>query len=81
MDPLNADDPELRARARFYYIGAMRLAGAFMVMAGMIIAAGRWPLVDPDTDRIIGAVIAILGFADFFIVPILLARRWKSPPQ
>lgn len=76
--PVEPPAPDGRdpARARYYLIAALRLGGAALVIAGIMAMEGRL-----DWGREVGTVLAIAGLVDFFLVPRLLARRWKSPPQ
>ena len=64
-----------QARNRFLAISLLRLAGALLVMFGLVIAAGRLP----DVSRIVGIVAVLIGALDFALVPLLLARRWRTP--
>jgi hypothetical protein len=64
-----------QARNRFLAISLLRLAGALLVMFGLVIAAGRLP----DVPRIVGIVAVLIGALDFALVPLLLARRWRTP--
>jgi hypothetical protein len=64
-----------KARNRFLAISLLRLAGALLVMFGLVIAAGRLP----DVPRIVGIIAVLVGAADFALVPLLLARRWRTP--
>lgn len=63
------------AAARFAVIQVMRLAGVAMVVLGMLVATGRLPQLPAWS----GYLLLVLGLADVFIVPTLLARRWRSP--
>lgn len=76
-----ATNPDTLARNRFFAIGAMRIVGVLLAMAGFLIIRGVWPLVDPATDRIIGIAFVLIGVFDFAIMPIILARRWRSPKE
>jgi hypothetical protein len=64
-----------KARNRFLAISLLRLAGALLVMFGLVTAAGRLP----DVPRIVGIVAVLVGALDFALVPLLLARRWRTP--
>ena len=74
-----ASNPGTLARNRFFAIGAMRVVGALLAMLGFVIIRGVWPLIDPATDRIIGTALVLIGVFDFAVMPIILARRWRSP--
>jgi len=65
------EDP---ARKRFLTIQAVRTAGVVMILLGMLVLRGKigW-------HPAIGWVLLINGMADVFVVPLLLARRWRSP--
>lgn len=66
-------DAEARARSRFFAIGMLRLGGAVVTMLGLLILAGR--IAAPD---LAGYLLLVVGLVDFFVVPVLLARRWRS---
>ncbi|MFZ1741609.1 MAG: hypothetical protein WAT93_02080 [Pontixanthobacter sp.] len=65
---------EALARKRFYTLSIIRLIGAISVMLGMMAAGGLsgWPIW-------IGYVLLIIGFGDFYIIPRMLAKRWRTP--
>lgn len=63
------------ARNRFFIISIVRLGGAALMLAGMVIAYGRWQGV----PQMAGIPVALLGAFGFAVAPRLLARRWKSP--
>lgn len=65
------DDP---ARARFFILQLVRLAGVAMVLTGLAVTQGAldWPPA-------VGVVLVAAGFIDVFFVPRLLAKKWRSP--
>lgn len=67
------------AKKRFFALSAMRLMGAFFILAGFVLIRGAWTLAGQPTDRWIGVAVVIVGVFDFAIMPRLLARRWRSP--
>lgn len=76
MNP--ADDAQ--ARNRFFVLSSMRFFGAVMAIAGFILIAGKWSLTgDADLDRYLGIGAVLFGAFDFAVVPMLLARQWRSP--
>jgi hypothetical protein len=76
-DPLSGEPaPDSLARQRFLVMQVMRLAGMALVVFGVLIARGIVPL-----PAIAGYVLAVVGIFDAFMMPVILARRWKSPPQ
>ena len=63
------------ARARFYILSTVRLGGALLMLAGIVIVYGRWPGV----PQLAGIAVTFVGAFGFAIAPRLLARRWRSP--
>ncbi len=61
---------------RYFAIQLVRLGGAVMIAAGLGAIAGKLAL--PGT---IGIALVLIGLLAFAWVPVLLARRWKSPPE
>ncbi|PEQ13936.1 hypothetical protein B2G71_06450 [Novosphingobium sp. PC22D] len=62
------------ARDRFFAIQAVRIAGVVQVVIGMLIAAESIAL-----PAWAGYVLLANGLIDTFVIPLLLARRWRSP--
>jgi hypothetical protein len=68
-------EEETRAQYRFLVINIVRITGAIMLAVGLaIIARGAFGL-----PKEAGYVLFFFGLADFMLVPLLLARKWKSP--
>ncbi|WP_226019134.1 hypothetical protein [Novosphingobium sp. FKTRR1] len=66
------------ARGRFAVLQLVRLSGALLALLGAMIAGGKvgWLAGVPEGA---GYALLAVGLADFFALPPLLARRWKSP--
>lgn len=64
------------AKARFWFIAAHRLIGAALIMLGILAMQGAL-----DWGKGVGKVLAILGLIDFFVIPLVFARMWKSVPR
>ncbi len=64
------------AAARFWLMQLLRLSGAVLVMIGAAIMAEAI-----DLPFAIGLLLVLLGLAEFFVVPRLLARRWRTPEE
>lgn len=64
------------AKSRWIAIQLIRLTGVAMAVLGLVVLGGRidWP-------PITGYILAAAGLFDAMVVPRLLARRWKSPPE
>jgi len=62
------------ARNRWLAINAVRVAGVVMVLVGLLIVQRVIP--EPAWA---GYTILAVGIADVFLVPLVLARKWRSP--
>lgn len=67
------------AKKRFVALSLLRLMGALMVLAGFALIAGGWSLAGSPNDRWIGTALVLVGMFDFAIMPLILARRWRTP--
>ena len=68
------------AKAKFAAIQLARLSGVALVLVGLLVNADRLPALSGLPDAA-GLVLIGIGLVDFFAVPTLLARRWRSPPE
>jgi hypothetical protein len=44
-----------------------------------VLIRGGFELAGQPTDRWIGVAVVLIGAFDFAVMPLLLARRWRSP--
>jgi hypothetical protein len=72
VEPVSEDD----ARTRFFVIGATRLIGVVIVLAGILGLKGRLPIPGVAAYAFIA-----FGLFDVFAVPLILARKWRTPPE
>lgn len=72
----DAPKPADPAKARFLFMAAHRVVGAVLVMLGMLAMQGAL-----DWGKDIGKILAIVGLIEFFVMPIVFARMWKSLPK
>lgn len=75
-DLSGAPEPTKLEKQRFMAIQIMRVMGAVLVLLGILIAGGK-----VDLPVLIGYVFVILGMVDFFVMPKVLARRWRTPGE
>ncbi|MDQ0565877.1 hypothetical protein GRI55_00485 [Erythrobacter citreus] len=61
------------AKARFLTIQAVRLSGVVTAVLGALVLGGILPL-----PEIAGYILVAMGVAEIFILPIVLAKRWRS---
>lgn len=64
------------ARSRHFAIVAVRFAGVALILAGILVVRGALEL--PDAA---GYVLLVLGLAGFFVMPTVLAHRWRSSEE
>lgn len=69
-------DPDSQARNRFVVLNLVRLSGAVMLTFGLLAVAGALPAL----PTIVGYALVVIGLVDFLVVPVMLARRWRTPP-
>ena len=74
MDNRRSDDP---ARNRWMVMQAARMAGAIMIVLGIVAAEGE----GIDLPGWAAYLLIAVGVFGVFAAPILLARRWHSPRQ
>jgi len=66
---------ETLAARRYWMLQFTRLAGIFTTFTGAMFVAGR---IDAgEASAIIGPALFVAGPLMFFVVPILLAKKWK----
>lgn len=62
------------AKQRFFIMQAIRWAGVAMILLGLLILRG-----EIDWHPALGWALLINGMVDVFVLPPILARRWRSP--
>ena len=68
-------EPTDPAKARFFALGLIRLGGVALAFLGVAIIAKR--LVEPA--EIIGGILLFIAAIDVLVVPVLLAKKWRTP--
>ena len=63
-----------RARARFAILTAIRVTGVALAFAGAAVMSGH----SGGLPRTSGLVLLVMGVIEVMVVPIILARKWKS---
>jgi hypothetical protein len=69
------------ARQRFIAISLFRLSGVLILMFGFMIMLQKFAFVSGDKAKVMGAIIATVGMFQTIIVPRILARAWRTPPE
>lgn len=84
--PLPPTDPdaaarESAARRRFHALNFFRLSGVVLVAFGFLVMMQRFGFVQGQKAKIMGAIIASAGMFQALVVPRILLRAWRTPPQ
>jgi hypothetical protein len=67
--------PSDEERRRFFVINLVRLSGVALILIGILVVNGAIGL-----PAAAGYVFVPVGLVEVFIVPLLLARKWRTPP-
>lgn len=62
------------ARNRFMVLNAIRLGGLILVLVAIAIGYGKI-----DAPVFIAYILAPLGLFEFFFLPNIVARKWRTP--
>lgn len=68
------------AAARWAVIQVVRLVGVATVLVGVLHQAGRIAILE-GIPAWFGYVLIAVGVVEVFYMPLLLARRWRTPPE
>ncbi|KLI64271.1 hypothetical protein [Aurantiacibacter marinus] len=71
-----ADQGHDPAKARWAMLQLIRAGGLLFILGGMVILSDA--IAGPP---ILGIGLLLIGMFEFFFLPVLIARRWKSPPE
>ena len=69
-----------KARNRWLVITLMRFTGFALAVLGLLMTQGAVDIVG-EVNRVVGYLLLVAGLADGFVVPQLLARKWRSPRE
>lgn len=69
---------EAEAKSRFLIINLVRFSAILIVFAGAANIGGK---LMSEAAPTLGYVLLILGAIDFFVAPVLLKRKWRTPDQ
>ena len=66
-------------RRRFITINLVRIGGTVIVLVGLLLWQTGW--IRPGGAMEIGLPMALVGLAISFGGPLVLARKWRTPPS
>lgn len=64
------------AKARWAMLQLIRAGGLLFILGGMVILSDA-----VSGPPVLGIGLLLIGLFEFFFLPVLIARRWKSPPK
>jgi hypothetical protein len=67
------------AMGRYFALQVVRASGAVLVLLGVLVQAGKGPGPLAALPPLAGIVMALAGLWDFFFLPRIVARRWRTP--
>ena len=76
---MTPEDRERLAKSRWQTLQLLRFTGIVVMILGMWIWAGD--ILRPGGWPAVGIPLLALGAFEALVLPVMLARRWKSPPQ
>ncbi|WP_340587167.1 hypothetical protein [Erythrobacter alti] len=71
-----ADQDHDPAKSRWMMLQAIRLGGLLLLLGGIVILSER-----VSGPQALGIGMIVIGMFAFFILPIQIARRWKTPSE
>jgi uncharacterized membrane protein YhaH (DUF805 family) len=69
-------EQEAIAKKRFMALNLVRLFALLLVIVGMLFVTDK---IDVQPAHLIGVVFIVIGLVDFFVMPRILVKRWKTP--
>jgi hypothetical protein len=66
------------ARNRWMVITILRFGGFSLAVLGLLMSQGAVDIAG-EANRLVGYVFLAVGLVDGFVVPQLLARKWRTP--
>jgi hypothetical protein len=78
---MNSDPPRIDDetwRNRFITINLVRIGGTLVVLFGLFVWHSDWMRSGGAIE--IGLPLALIGLAVSFGAPLVLARKWRTPP-
>ena len=72
--------PTDRERTRWFTLVVTRFIGFAIVLVGILMSQGAIDLAG-DVNTLAGYMLIAVGLVDGFVVPQILARKWRTPPE
>jgi hypothetical protein len=79
LPPVDPAAKERAARQRFFAIGLFRLSGALILVFGIAISQQHFGWVMGQKAKIMGMIVATVGFIQMMVIPRMLIRAFVTP--
>jgi len=66
------------ARTRWIVISILRLFGFGLAVLGLLMSQNAVIIAEP-VNTLVGYVFVVIGLLDGFVMPVVLARKWRTP--
>ncbi len=74
------DESGNEAFGRWMVIQVMRVAGVAFAVLGLLMTQDA-VVIAGEHNRVVGYAFVVIGMLDAFVMPIVLARKWRSPSE
>jgi len=74
---MSTPEQDALAKKRFLALQLVRMSGVALILVGLLFALDKIDVPQPPR-HLIGVFLILFGLIDTFVVPPMLARRWKS---
>ena len=78
--PPDITPPTALERQRWLVLSVMRFAGFGLVLLGILMIRGAVDILG-DQNALVGYLFVVIGLADGFLMPLVLARKWRTPGE
>lgn len=75
---MTTPEQEALAKKRFMALNLVRIFALIMIVVGMLFVTDKVEIPQPPR-HIIGLILILIGIVDYFVMPRILVKRWKSP--
>ncbi|MFM5931120.1 MAG: hypothetical protein ACKOPQ_09450 [Novosphingobium sp.] len=72
---MSTPEEDALAKKRFLAMNLVRICGVVLILVGLLCALDK---IDIPGARLIGVMFILFGMIDTFVVPVMLAKRWRS---
>jgi hypothetical protein len=78
--PPENEATDAEARTRWMVITMLRFMGFGLAVLGLLMSQNA-VVIAGDVNRLVGYIFIVLGLVDGFVVPQVMARKWRTPDR